>query len=81
MSMWFNTPENKGSGKYAGVEVTLEDQPKEKNYVEEIQGKQGVLAQAKRVIWVRWPAGRWHIRVCVDRVPVFIKFSKFTEQT
>lgn len=48
--MWFKIPENKGSGKYAGVEVSLEGQPNEKNYVEEIQGKQASLAQAKRVI-------------------------------
>lgn len=39
MSMWFKMPENKGSEKYVGVEVSLEDQPKKKNYVEEIQGK------------------------------------------
>lgn len=34
--MWFKPPENKGSGKYAGVEISLEDQPKEENHVEEI---------------------------------------------
>lgn len=37
--MWFKTPRSKGRGKDAGVEVSLEDQPKEKNYVEEIRGK------------------------------------------
>ena len=39
MDVWLKTPQNKGSGKDAGVEVSLEDQPKEKNYVEEIRGK------------------------------------------
>lgn len=65
MSMWFRIPEYEGSEKYASVEVSLEDQPKEKIYVEEIQSKQTSLAQAKRVIWARWPAGRWHIYMCV----------------
>jgi len=37
--MWFTTPQNKGSGKEAGMEVSLEHQPKEKNDVEEIRGK------------------------------------------
>lgn len=50
MSMWLKMPENKRSEKYAGVGVSLEGQPNEKSYVEEIQGKQASLAQAKRVI-------------------------------
>lgn len=65
MSVWFKTPENKGRGKYAGVEVSLEEQPKEKNYMEEMRGKQASLAQAKKVFWVRWPGGRWRVCVCV----------------
>lgn len=44
MSMWFKPQEDKGSGKYAGGEISLEDQPKEENCVEEIWGKQAALA-------------------------------------